>query len=164
MEALAVVSLAGNILQFVDFSRKLIHDINESYGSKEGSALNARSLEYTTQSLQDLCKSLAESRKKAQQQSVATLPAKDPLIELAQGCEAATVDLISTLEELKAKDPYSNWSNIKSAVRSHWKSRQLTDMQVRIEMYRSQLMTHLQVMQRCVLSRVSLDFLLINMC
>ncbi|KAH7338549.1 hypothetical protein BKA66DRAFT_62230 [Pyrenochaeta sp. MPI-SDFR-AT-0127] len=146
MEALAVVSLTSNILQFVDFSCKLFDSVKTISECEVGSAQDVRLLEDTTRQFQKLCTNLTESRKNVPSQSVAMQPPKDLLVELAQGCEAAAAEFLATLEKLKAKDPNSRRSNVKAAFKTTWRERQVKDMQTRLQTYKSQLMIHLQVM------------------
>jgi hypothetical protein len=148
MEALAIVSLAGNILQFVDFSCKFLSNTKQIYQSRAGSAFDAQELKKTTKSLQELSQNLINSRKDVQGQSVVMRPARDPLVGLARGCEAAAGELLVMLGKLKAKDPESKRSTMVAGFKSTWKEREIKDLETRIEMYRSQLMIQLQVMQK----------------
>ena len=145
-----MVGLSSNILQFIDFSCKLFDKIKKISESEASSTEDAEILEKITRNFQALCTKLTQSRKNVQGQSIAMQPAKDPLVEVAQGCEGAAAELLSTLQRLRAKDPNSRRSNIMAAFRTTWHERQVKDMQTRLEMYRSQLMIHLQVMQRYV--------------
>lgn len=89
MEALAVVGLSSNILQFVDFSCKLFNKVEKISESTTGSLEDIHALENLTTQFQNLCTDLTKSRKNVQGQSIAMQPAKDPLLKLARDCEAA---------------------------------------------------------------------------
>lgn len=155
MEALAVVGLAGNICQFLDFSCRVLDNVNKISQSEVDRSKEAQELYHVTEKLQDLCTNLSNSRKDVQGQSVTMKPAQDPLVEIAQGCEAVAAELLSKLDSMKPKDPTSKRSNFMAAFKTTWQDRTVKDMQARLQTYRSQLMLHVQVMQRYVFSQFS---------
>ena len=75
MEALAIVSLSGNILQFVDASCKIIDNVKKIRhgGPPDG-------LESTTLTLKNISTKLIQDRQNVQGQSLATQPTKDPIV------------------------------------------------------------------------------------
>jgi hypothetical protein len=68
--------------------------------------------------LQILCGKVTRSREIAHTHpSVAMRPAKDPLVQIAQGCQSTVSEMLSVLEALKAKDPQSKRSVFKATVK-----------------------------------------------
>ncbi|KAF2114256.1 hypothetical protein BDV96DRAFT_647722 [Lophiotrema nucula] len=146
MEALAAVGLAGNVVQFVDFTCKLFDRATAIHHSQAGAA--HEDLELITQNLQDLSTKLHQG-------SHQPLPSSNPtpshaqasLKKLGKDCEVASDELLSALQRLKATKPGSRWSSFRAALASAWKEKHVEAMEKRLNSYRSQLVLQLQVMQ-----------------
>ncbi|KAF2662244.1 hypothetical protein K491DRAFT_710188 [Lophiostoma macrostomum CBS 122681] len=145
MEALAAVSLAGNVVQFVEFSCKLFEQATTIYHT--GTARGAQDIETLTQQLQALCADLAHGNNSVQQPRPTRLPDQGSLQKLAKDCETVANELLFELHELRAKDPNSKWSSFRAALAVSWKEKRVDAMQKRLDSYRSQLVVHLQVLQ-----------------
>jgi hypothetical protein len=148
MEALAAVGLAGNIVQFIDFTTKLLSQATSIYHSHDGRSDDARDLESIAQNFRDLSVELSQYRKvPLQRQNLAFQTNHMTLCKLAQDCLSAVNTLLSALESLKAKDPNSRWSSFRAALASTWKQTRIDALQKKLDSYRSQLVVQLQVMQ-----------------
>jgi hypothetical protein len=66
---------------------------------------------------------------------------------LANDCQTAANELLSVLDDLRAKKPGSKWSSFKAALATSWKERHVKAMEKRLESYRSELMFELQILQ-----------------
>ena len=148
VEALAAVGLAGNVAQFVEFSCKLFDQATTIYHSSTGSTQGAKDLETLTQQLRTLCANLAHANNSFQHPGPTRQPNPDSLRKLAENCEAAANELLSELSNLKAKDPNSKWSSFRAALAISWKEKRIDALQKKLDSYRSQLIVHLQVLQR----------------
>lgn len=138
-EALAAVGLAGNIVQFVDFSCKLFGTAASVYHSHVGSSKDNQNLEDITGHLHELCMNLAGTGVNSQRPSSA-------LDTLAEGCKATAEELLLALEKVKAKKPQSRSDSIKAALRTVWKEKQINSMETRLNSYRTELILQLQVL------------------
>ncbi|KAI1497801.1 hypothetical protein F5X99DRAFT_352370 [Biscogniauxia marginata] len=131
MEALAAVSLAGNILQFVDTTRKLISSSRQlsSLGSKEENA----ELELLTQELKHLVyrvtpPSSVEDGVSSSDDSAIRL--------LAAQCSQVAEELLGVLETLKTKYKNGTLGHLESfykAILSEWKQDQIDNLQSRLD-------------------------------
>jgi hypothetical protein len=143
MEALAAVGLAGNIIQFVDFSCKLFERTASIYHSHAGASAGADIIQSVTNDIQDLTAKLSQSV-----QSHGVSSQHDvPLRKLAQGCQEVAAELLSVLLEVKAKKPGSKWSSFRAALAGTWKQPQVDALEDRLVAYRTQIILHLQMMQ-----------------
>jgi hypothetical protein len=61
LDPLSALSIAGNIVQFIDFGSKLLNSSREVYHSAEGLSSNHQHLEQITQSLIDLNTKLSQN-------------------------------------------------------------------------------------------------------
>ncbi|KAH7385981.1 hypothetical protein BKA66DRAFT_569298 [Pyrenochaeta sp. MPI-SDFR-AT-0127] len=148
MEALAAVSLVGNIFQFVEFSHKLLRGTKELYHSQSESLQDTQDLETLTQGLQQICTALQD---KSSSMNVGTATPQQrqqqaALRRLAKGCESSAKELLSVLQKLKAKDPKSKWSCFEAALATTWTQSRINAMQKRVEDYSSQLLLQLNFM------------------
>jgi hypothetical protein len=139
LETLAAVGLAGNVIQFVDFSCKLFDTATSVYHSQAGSSKDSQNLEDITQQLQRICRDLH----RAGQNDLRPVSTMD---KLAKDCEAAAKDLLVALERVKAKNPQSKRSSLKAALATIWNERQISAMEKRLDSYRSQLILELQIL------------------
>jgi len=148
LEAFAAVGLAGNIVQFVDFSVKLFDHTRAVKDSCTGLALSVQKTESLAESLQQICTNLEHSNLNCRVSQPGQ--ANQSLLKLAQDCEIAASELLGALQKLKARDPSSTWSNFRAALMTMWKEKQIEDMEETLDYYRSQLILQLQIMQRYI--------------
>ncbi|KAF2866677.1 P-loop containing nucleoside triphosphate hydrolase protein, partial [Massariosphaeria phaeospora] len=139
MEALAAVGLAGNIVQFVDFSCKLFDQATSIYHSTSGTSRDAEDLESITRNLQDLSVRLSQKNHNQTHPQDHTA-----LKKLAKECETTANELLSALQALKAKKPDSKWNSFRTALASAWKQPRVDALEKRLHTYRSQLIIQLQ--------------------
>lgn len=137
MEALAAVSLAGNILQFVDFSGKVISSSKQLYRSADGSLVENSDSEKITKDLKALSKVIQQSG------------SSDPVLgELCIGCIAISEQLLHALEKLQVKGKHSRSQSLRKALKNLWGKQAVRSLEARISGYREQLILHLSVDNR----------------
>ena len=152
LEALAAVSLAGNVVQFVEFTCKLFDQATTIYQSHTGCTPDSQNLESITQELQTLCANLTHGNTISSQAHLASQSNYDSIRELAAECETTANELLARLHNLKARNPNSKWSSFRAALAVSCKERRIDAMQTRLDSYRTQLIVQLQVLQRFVLT------------
>ncbi|KAF2830352.1 hypothetical protein CC86DRAFT_378654 [Ophiobolus disseminans] len=141
LEALAAVSLAGNVVQFVDFSCRLFSTAASIRRSTTGAAESIQDLDTVTQALRHSSEKIASSRNTAAQQGVTQ--DHSSLVKLADNCQTAATELLSVTQALKTKDSGSKWSSFKAALATAWSEKEIKDMESRLNAYRQQM--HLEV-------------------
>lgn len=151
LEALAAISLAGNIVQFIDCTCKLFNGTIKIYRSRVGATNETQDIEDATQRLQHLCSNLSSNspttvNNTSMAQNEATIQ------QLARECEVAAREILTALESIKAQDPTSKWDSFRAALATVWKEPQILAMQRRLDSYRLQLVLQMQTIMRYVLS------------
>jgi hypothetical protein len=143
MDPMTALSLAGTIVQFVDFGTKLLKDGRELYKSGSGALTVNEELELTTNDLRALITKV--------RLGLSTVPALGPLTEeetednysFKKICdEAAKIseNIIERLDKLKIKNTeHRKWTSLKHAVRSGWEQRELADLIKRLSNFREAL-------------------------
>jgi hypothetical protein len=146
MEVLAAVGLAGNIVQFIDFSCKLFGQANSIYHSHSGASKGAQDLETITESLLDLSARLEKSLEK--QYLLSNPNSQQTLKILAKGCHNTANELVTVLHSVRAKSAGSKWHSFRASLAGLLKESEIKDLEKRLHDYRSQLVIELQDLQR----------------
>jgi hypothetical protein len=146
MEALAAVGLAGNIVQFIDFSCKLFDQANSIYHSQSGASKGAQDLETITESLLGLSARLEKSLENQYRRGNPN--AQQKLKILAKGCRDTAKELVTVLQSVRAKSAGSKWHSFRASLAGLLKESEINDLEKRLNDYRSQLIIELQDLQR----------------
>lgn len=134
LDPLSALSIAGNIVQFIDFGSKLLNSSREIYHSAEGLSSNHQHLEQITQSLIDL------NTKLSQNPATPTLTTHGQgLTKLAASCEKEGTRLLSAIARLKLEQTESKWRSFQQALKCVWKEHDLRELEKRLDGYRSEL-------------------------
>ena len=122
MDPLTALSLAGTIVQFVDFGRKLLSTTQELYHSTVGSLDVNQTLELVTADLHSLIAKFKHSFRNDVGALTEVEQAEEETFHAI--CDEATKiarELIRRLEKLRVKNTkHRKWESILSAVKSAW--------------------------------------------
>ncbi|KAF8850535.1 hypothetical protein BDZ45DRAFT_696655 [Acephala macrosclerotiorum] len=144
MDPLTALSLAGTIVQFVDFGSKLVSRSQELYRSSNGSLTVNEELDLVTQTLLKIVAKL----QRPQGSEVLTGSGADDyssLVELCCSCTQVAEDIIAKLENLKITGKPRRWRTLKHAIKSCWTEKDLDALFKRLSMLRQALETHVMV-------------------
>jgi hypothetical protein len=138
MDPLSALSLAGTVIQFVDFSSKLISTTRELQSTCEldvhtQAAVAANDvLDYSTKLRQPL--SLARVSRRLTEDEAA-------LDALCLGCIELADSFLKRLNKLKIpeEDRRYTWPSLRVALRSMWKTRELVDIEGKLTRYRREI-------------------------
>ena len=148
MDPFSALSLAGNIIQFVDFGIRLLSEAHEIYQSSSGSAAGILEIESVYQDLSNLTARLNVSAISPSKPSGISLEEK-ALVELAGSCKRLADELLATIKDLKVDDgPYRKWRSFHQGLRTLWKKEKLDAIQKRLDNFRKQLSLHLLAILR----------------
>lgn len=131
------LALAGNILQFIDFTWKLLSDSRAIYYSDTGSSDEHVVLEKIVKNLQPLVANLTISN-----------TASNQLKDIATTCQNVSDKLREALLELEMKGQKSRWKSFVHALKNVWEQSQIIDLTNQLEKAQNQLNTHLLFMMR----------------
>lgn len=132
MAELAAVSLASNIVGFIDFGLKLFREGKELYDSAEGASAKQLELDTVTSDLKTLMEEL---------QPTSHVTKDDAAIaKLALHCKNLANELLVVLARLKVKDGKNRkWGSFKQALKGVLKENDIRGLEIRIERYQKQL-------------------------
>ena len=111
MEALAAIGLVGNIVQFVEFSGKLISKSIQLHHSYVSALIENVDTENATKHLMVLNKKLKDDN---------IVVGDGTLYSLSLSCQNAATDLLFTLNKIKMKDRQQKSESIRKGLRSLW--------------------------------------------
>ncbi|OCL11281.1 hypothetical protein AOQ84DRAFT_272155, partial [Glonium stellatum] len=140
LDPLTSIGLASSIVQFVDFTSKLVSKAREIHQS--GSTVEHDELEHVTRDLGDV----SDRIQHFDTQPLSTL--KQSLKALAKQCNELATKFLSTLSNLKAEDRQTHWKSFRQALKAAWGKAELEDVATRLRSYRGQLSLHILVSLR----------------
>ncbi|CAG8948956.1 hypothetical protein HYFRA_00002084 [Hymenoscyphus fraxineus] len=135
MDPLAALSIAGTIVQFVDYGTRLLSNTHELYRSSTGTLEANNLLELVTIDLQALITKLRASIsvQGADQEELSFQRLCDQAAQVAQ-------ELLGRLDNLKIKSSKKNpWESFQKAIKSAWSEREITDLKARLLGFREVL-------------------------
>jgi hypothetical protein len=141
METLAVIGLIGNIVQFVDFSGKLISKSIQLYQSSDGVLTENINTETATNHLIRLNNKL---------ENAANATGDKALHSLCKSCGVVAVELLRTLDKLKVEGEKKKWKSTRKALRSLWSKEKIQGIEKQLTSFREELNLHIVVDLRCV--------------
>ena len=141
MEALVAIGLAGNIVQFLDLTARIVSSGIEVYHAGDGASTINRTLATMTEYLNQLCKGFADLDSAVDNRP--TAPNDPQLLVLARSCQELGQELLKTLEDLKIKGKHRKWSSVRQALRSAWKDRDIQRYHRQLSDFRSLITLHL---------------------
>jgi hypothetical protein len=133
MDPLTAISLASSVVQFVDYSTKVIHGAVEIYGSVSGTTEQNQRLETITGELQAL------SLKLVLPDGVQQSDDERALSRLAAECDIVSKQILDLLKKIKPKDLESKRQSVWAAIKSKWSDREKQELEERLNNCRSQL-------------------------
>jgi hypothetical protein len=141
METLATISLVTNIVQFIDFSGKLISKSAQLYQSSEGALPENIDTETATNHLILLNNKLKDA---------ATTTGDGTLESLCLSCSTAAVELLAALEKIKLKGKQQRWTTMSNALRAVLTKEKIEGLERRLSKFRVELDLHITVDLRWV--------------
>ena len=145
MDPLTAVSLAGTIVQFVDFGSKLLTNAQELYRSTAGTLTTNQELELVTADLHSLVVKLRQSFHVTGDTLPLTRKEQEEQETFQKICNEATkvaAELLERLDRLKVKGSrHRKWESFRQAVRSAWSKDEVTALVHRLRCFKETLET-----------------------
>ncbi|ORY12629.1 hypothetical protein BCR34DRAFT_650510 [Clohesyomyces aquaticus] len=155
LEALAAISLTGNIVQFVHFGCSLFSKGQQIYRSASGKTLRHDELQTIAQHIKDFSKRI-DATVEQQKCGAGEVKINSDLVALAKRCGSVASELTSVLEKLgkkaasgatqtggkESRGPW-HWENFRAALQSIYKDDRIAELEERLERLRDQIMFHL---------------------
>jgi len=140
LDPLTAISLAGTIVQFVDFSSKVISKTRELSKSTYGAAEEEYNVEIVTGDLLKLSQDLRDGRASGSDDK------DDQKLEaLCDGCISLSEKLIARFQKLKVRPGMGKVHVLGQAIKTVWSRKELDQLIEQLEGYRRQLELHVFV-------------------
>jgi hypothetical protein len=117
LDPFTAIGLAGNIVQFVDFSIKIVSKASEIKQSTDGVLRENWDLEIVTKGLIAINARLKDS---VHSPGIALTQEHHRLDDLRERCTEVAGELLDALNELKARGSKSRWKSLRHALKSVW--------------------------------------------
>ena len=141
-EAVAALSIAANVVQFIDFSGKILSEGYRLHKSKRVSSSKNEELENIALDLQKLRDELQSQQEEKGQ----TLTPNDiQLQRLANQCRGVCLELLGALETLKVVDKPGKWESFRAALKTVWAESKIKSLQDRLDEARQELIVRILV-------------------
>lgn len=134
LEPLTAIGLAGTLIQFVDFSSKIVSKAGETYASADGALPENQDAETVAQSLQVL-----DAKIRAGLATGSGTKSEETLKELCRECDSVAQELLKALEILKFFDRKTRWKSMRQALKSVSSKEKIDGISKRLESLRDQL-------------------------
>ncbi|KAH8782029.1 hypothetical protein F5882DRAFT_499362 [Hyaloscypha sp. PMI_1271] len=140
MDPLTALGLAGNIVQFVDFTSKLISTTQKLYDSSSGAKDEHLELENLARNIQEQAEH-AKSRLGGVSGPAILSKEHGTILDLSDQCIEVSNQLLSLLESVKVKGQHRGWDSFHQALRSVWKKEDIKALQQRLDRISNHLNT-----------------------
>jgi len=158
MEPLSALSLAGTLIQFVDFSSKLFSGAKSLYKSANGALAINDELELIASDFNSVLSKLqAYGRSSNHSGGESITVAQGPQDDFQNVCNEATrvvADLTQRLQNLKvngkAEGPRRVWASLSQAIKSAWSHEEIIALQHRLKDLKKALETRVLLSFRCL--------------
>ena len=147
MDPLSGLSLAGTIVQFVDFGLRVVSKGNQIYRSVDGALTENLDLEAITNDLIVIQTKLLCPRPVS---SPTPMPSEEveAFEKLGTASARAAEKLLERLNMAKAQGRFRAWKSLRQALKSVWSKGDIEEMANRLQWFRSELQLRLLVSLR----------------
>ncbi|KAM0228577.1 hypothetical protein ACHAPO_010655 [Fusarium lateritium] len=156
MEAIVAFAVAGNVLQFIEATKKFTIKAHDIIKSGSNALKDLKELRVTSLGLKVVLKELQQGQKQIPTGITSTAESEARISTLASSCIKVVDELLKKLDEIKIHDNGRRMETIMTAFRVMWNEKDISDLASRINKYREQLGIDVLISMRSHLIR-SLD-------
>jgi hypothetical protein len=147
MEPLSALSIATAVIQFLDFTGKIVSGTWQIYRGQPPKKTEANSdVASITESLHGVTKSLQASKNKSRLQPWSSQDAA--ISKLAESCTEVGEQLLTLLNRLRAQSNHRVWPSFRTALRTVWSEKDIERLCQTLENYRQQISMHILIALR----------------
>jgi hypothetical protein len=143
MESLAALSLAGNVVQFVEFAGNILsraHRLHKSTNDVPDALID---IDIICKDLVGITATLSVTAEGPSTSNEQQWSIERSLGSLRSRCCQIGNDLIKSLEKLRVKGSVSRWKALKKAIAAEWQTGKLEGLQERLTAVRFEIHFHL---------------------
>ena len=143
MDPLSAVSLAGTVVQLLDFGIKLVAKASEIYDSASGAEVRNIELDAIAQNLISLNRRVKNRAAKFHPYS--TSEDEEALAVMMEKCSDIGEELIAAIQKAKVQGTHKGWKSVRQALKSVLGLDKVQDLYNRLKQYREQVVIILLV-------------------
>jgi N-terminal domain on NACHT_NTPase and P-loop NTPases len=132
------IGLASSIVQFIDFSFKIVSKASEIKQSADGVLSENFDLEIVTKDLVVINARLKDSLQPPKV-AIVLIQEQRRIYDLRERCNEVAEELLNALDKLKAKGSQGRWKSLRQALKSVWDRDKIIDIQSRLTGLREEL-------------------------
>jgi hypothetical protein len=149
LDPLSALSVAGNVVQFTEFTINLLSKSRKIFKSEEGALIENLELEAVTRNLAELSGRIRETFPSQTQEQMLTYDDVS-LKNLCDSCISTAEELLAVLRKLRLQGRHEKWTSFRNALKTMLSENELNDLSRKLERYRRQLDTQLLASLRYV--------------
>ena len=146
MDPLSALSVAAAVIQFIDYSTRIVSKGKELYKSADGALAENIELETASVRLQNLSGTLKDSLQASQQAPKEGVARKsDGALEtICEACVTVSKEFVDKLENLKVPEGHSHkkWKSFRQALKTVWTKEKIEEVAQRLAKLRADLDTN----------------------
>jgi hypothetical protein len=149
--ALDALSLSSAVIQFIDFSSKVVSKGHKLYRGHEGNLLEYNDLDASARQILKLNNAIIDGFESAsrtdpyQSGGSIPLPQEISVKEVCRNCNRAASKLHNTLDALKVRGRMTRWRSFRAAIKSEWGKSAVDALKNDLDLQRNLLNTTLLV-------------------
>jgi hypothetical protein len=147
LDPITALSVASSVVQFVDFSTKLISKGKEYYRSADGVLTDHAEQAAVSSRLSELSRRLLNSIPVSATGKKPS-PSEEALWEAALECMKFANEFIGAIDELTVTGNHRKWKSFRQALKSVWKKEGIEERLVKLDRLRQQVVIHLLVVMK----------------
>ncbi len=135
LDPISGLTVAATVVQFVDFSKRIVCKTKDIYNSVDGVAVENKETETVTIRLKEMAEELQMEKPGFQEHMSPRLKS------ICAQCVAASDELVSHLSLLKVPDGsvWRKWKSFREALKSVWSKKEIDAMAQRLNVLRSEI-------------------------
>jgi Fungal N-terminal domain of STAND proteins len=144
LDPLTAFSVAGTVVQFVDYTSKVFAKSSEIYKSTRGAT-------QINEELQELATDLIDLTTKLSRPLLHEGPPNSPseeeqrLEQLCIACSKIAADMITRLDNLKPPRTRKRWRSFQQAIKMAWTEDEMNELTVRLSGFKEAIQMHILV-------------------
>lgn len=142
LDPLSALSVAGNVVQFTEFTINLLSKSRKIFNSEEGALVENLELEAVARNLAELSGRIRETFPSQTRGQVLTYDDVN-LKTVCDNCSAVAEELLAALGKLRLQGKHEKWTSFRMALKTLLSENELNGISRKLEGYRRQLDTQL---------------------
>ena len=148
MEALSALSLASNIVQFLEFGLRVLSKGNKIYRSIDGALDENLDLEIVTNDLLIMQTKLKRTLLASNNMQL-TPDDVEAFNTMSEACAGVAEKLLERLNMVKVQGRFRRWKSLRQALKVVWSKKDIENIKNTLQSFRSEMQIHLLVSLRC---------------